>query len=257
MKRRYPPLRQEIAASFGRALVWLATLGLAVVTCLLLQTIVARIQTMGQPVDPSAMMLSNHSGPGVAPRLPDFGDPPWPDYPAPLNPVTKTKLTYEEMFREIASQYNLDWRLLAELAYQESRLNPLAMGKDNDMGLMQIIPSTWNEWAPQLGVTDPFDPYSNVLVGAAYLAYVRDFAMTRGHSEPHWMLIGYNWGPDNLGKLFAGNGDWAQVPARPRDYAVQILQAVSTKSNRWQIQSTAEAPISSASLAPLADGRLD
>ena len=71
------------------------------------------------------------------------------------------------------------------------------------------------------------------------------------------MLIGYNWGPDNLGKLFAGNGDWAQVPARPRGYAVQILQAVSTKSNRWQIQSTAEAPISSASLAPLADGGLD
>lgn len=257
MKRRQPPLRQKITATLGRLLVGLTTLSLTAVTCLLLQTIVARIQSMDQAVDPGALTLSNHTGSGAVPHLPDFGDPPFPDRPAPVNPVTQTELTYDEMFQEIAGRYGLDWRLLAEVAYQESRLNPLALGKDNDMGLMQIIPSTWNEWAPKVGVTDPFDPYSNALVGAAYLAYVREFALVRGHPEPQWMLIGYNWGPNNLAKLFAANGDWAQVPARRQNYALQILQAVSNNSARWQAQSKAEAYVSAASITPLPAVRAD
>lgn len=134
------------------------------------------------------------------------------------------EMTYEAMFREIAPRYGLDWRLLAGLAYQESRLNPWAIGRDNDMGLMQILPSTWNEWAPQVGVTDPFDPYSNVSVAAAYLAYLREYCQARGYPETQWMLIGYNWGPDNLRQLFERNGRWAQVPDKQRRYVLNILQ---------------------------------
>ncbi len=135
-------------------------------------------------------------------------------------------MTYKEMFQEIGPQYDLDWRLLAAVANKESRMDPVAMGKDYDMGLMQIIPTTWNEWAPQVGVSDPFDPYSNILVGTVYLAYVRDYAKTKGYEEPQWMLVGYNWGPDNLRKLAEDNGDWSQVPAPQRRYALEILQAI-------------------------------
>ena len=251
------PIRPKITRYLGRAMLWLFTLALVTTTCLLIQTLLSRFEATVKWAESEQTLAPNSGSASAIPQLPSLENPPWPNRPAPMNPVTKTELTYEEMFEEIAGQYNLDWRLLAELAYQESRLDPLALGKDNDMGLMQIIPSTWNEWAPKVGVTDPFDPYSNTLVGAAYLAYVRDFALVRGHPEPQWMLIGYNWGPDNLAKLFAANGDWAQVPVRPRNYAVQILQAVSTRSNRWQTQSAAGISISSASLAPLAAGRLD
>lgn len=134
-------------------------------------------------------------------------------------------MSYEEMFQEIAPQYGLDWRLLAAQAYQESRLDHLAIGRDSDMGLMQIIPTTWDEWAPQVGASDPFDPYSNVLVAAAYLAYLRDYCRARGYSDERWMLAAYNWGPDNVRRVFDSSGNWEQVPERTRRYALTILQA--------------------------------
>ena len=144
-------------------------------------------------------------------------------------------MSYEEIFKEIAPQYGLDWRLLAEIAYQESRMDRFALGKDNDMGLMQIIPSTWSEWAPKVGVSDPYDPYSNVLVAAAYLAYIRDYARSRGYTEEYWMLVGYNWGPNNLSELF--DYKQVQIPDRQDRYATDILRAVSAGSARWQAYS--------------------
>ncbi len=144
------------------------------------------------------------------------------------------KMTYEEMFQIAAARYNLDWRLLSELAYQESRMNPMAIGRDDDMGLMQIIPTTWHRWAPEVGVTDPFDPFSNILVGAAFLAHMRDYALNKGYSDEYWMLVGYNWGPNNLNKLFGQNGNWAQVPNPQRTYALAILQAAYAPARRWE-----------------------
>jgi soluble lytic murein transglycosylase-like protein len=167
-----------------------------------------------------------------------------PPTPTPNIPPTATPaLTYEEIFQKIALQYGLDWRILAALAYQESRMNPLAMGRDNDMGLMQILPSTWNEWAPKVGVSDPFDPYSNALVAAAYLAYLRDYCRVRGYGEMHWMLIGYNWGPQNLRQLFESKGGLAEVPEKQRQYASVIMEATSGVAVYWE--KSAKKPIDS------------
>lgn len=143
------------------------------------------------------------------------------------------EITYEVMFREIAAEYNLDWRVLAMQAYRESRFDPQALGADNDMGLMQILPSTWNEWAPRVGVSDPFDPYSNVLVGAAYSAYLRDHFRQQGYPDQHWVLISYNWGINNVHQLLTQGGGWTEVPEAPRRYALDILQAGPNVSITW------------------------
>jgi soluble lytic murein transglycosylase-like protein len=148
--------------------------------------------------------------------------------------AVEAEMTYEEMFREIAPQYGLDWHLLAQVAYQESRFNPRAVGKDDDTGLMQIIPSTWNEWAPKVGVSDPFDPYSNVHVAAAYLAFLRKYFTEMGYPEDRWMLVAYNWGPDNLRRLLEDGGGWEQVPEKRRRYALRILRAVSDTPPGWE-----------------------
>lgn len=145
-------------------------------------------------------------------------------------------MTYAEMFQEIAPQYGLDWRLLAEIAYQESRYNPWAIGRSNEMGLMQIHPVTWGVWAPQVGVADPYDPYSNVQVAAAFLAHLKSFCQARGYTDPHWMLIGYNWGPNNLNRIFQANGGLEQVPDKPRHYASTILQMEPSTAMRRQAQ---------------------
>jgi hypothetical protein len=139
-------------------------------------------------------------------------------------------LTYEEIFKEVAQAYDLDWRLLAEQAYQESRLDPLAIGVSNEIGLMQILPSTWIEWAPKVGVSDPFDPYSNVLVAAAYLVFLREYFSTLGYADEVWMVAAYNWGPDNLRQLLEDNGGWAQVPPKTRRYTLDILHATESGS---------------------------
>ncbi len=147
-------------------------------------------------------------------------------------PTPKAKMTYDEIFQDIAPRYGLDWRLLAEIAYQESRMNSLAIGKDHDLGLMQIIPSTWNEWAPKVGVSNPFDPYSNVLVAAAYLAYVRDYSRSKGYDDDYWMLLGYNWGPNNLRRVFEDKQ--YQIPEKRHQYALDILHARAIGTARWQ-----------------------
>ncbi len=139
--------------------------------------------------------------------------------------VNTDEMTYEAMFKEIAQNYDLDWRLLAEQAYQESRLDPLAIGDANEIGLMQILPATWNEWAPKVGASDPWDPYSNVLVAAAYLAFLKEYCGDMGYPGDDCMLIAYNWGPHNVRQLFDNGGSWAQVPAEIRRYVLDILQA--------------------------------
>jgi soluble lytic murein transglycosylase-like protein len=160
----------------------------------------------------------------------------WPEsevhYLRPAGEIGQ-EITYEVMFQEIAAIYDLDWRLLALHAYRESSLEPQAQGAANDMGLMQIIPSTWAEWAPRVGVTDPYDPYSNVLVGAAYLAYWRDYFEAKGYADRQWMLLAYNWGPYNLDQFLASGGDWNQIPEPQRLYVLDILQNNPAASFTW------------------------
>ncbi len=142
--------------------------------------------------------------------------------------ATGAPLTYAEMFQEIALHYDLDWRLLAAQAYVESGFDSLALGQDGDMGLMQVLPSTWREWAPTVGATDPFDAYSNALVAATYLDYVRGLMGRRGLPQAQWMLVAYNWGPDRLGDFLDGGGAWEGLPPERARYATEILNIART-----------------------------
>lgn len=133
--------------------------------------------------------------------------------------------TYRDLFQMVAEEFGLDWRLLAAVAYRESRLNPWALGKDNDMGLMQIIPETWNEFAPLFGAEDPFDPLDNVRVGAAYLVHVHGLLSDMGYPEWPWALAAYNWGPHNVARVLRNGADWYQIPGPQRRYVDDILRA--------------------------------
>jgi len=150
-----------------------------------------------------------------------------------------TTVPYEEIFRSIAAEYNLDWHLLVEQAYRESRFDPLAVGKANDLGLMQVLPATWDEWAPKVGVYDPFDPASNVRVAAAYLDWIRAQLVKQGRPEPYWMLVAYNWGIGNVLKLLKAGGSWGQVPPERGAYAVDIT--LGAEANAVAEQMTAAA----------------
>jgi hypothetical protein len=137
-------------------------------------------------------------------------------------------LTYGQMFQEIALEFDLDWRLLAAQAYVETGLDALALGNDGDMGLMQVLPGTWREFAPKVGAADPFDAYSNTLVASVYLDYVRGELGKRGYPQAQWMLVAYNWGPDRLITFLEEGGTWEGLPAVRQQYATDIIKIART-----------------------------
>jgi soluble lytic murein transglycosylase-like protein len=150
---------------------------------------------------------------------------PTQNVPAQTN---NANLTYGQMFKQVASLYDLDWRLLAAQAYLESGFDSLALSGDGDMGLMQIRPATWNEWAPTVDASDPFDSYSNVLVGAVYLNYLREQLSARGFPQQEWMLVAYSWGPDKVFSHVDSGGTWESLDPERRQYADDILRIAAS-----------------------------
>jgi len=133
-------------------------------------------------------------------------------------------MTYAQMFQEVAGRFDLDWRQLAAQGYVESGFDALALGNQGSLGLMQIHPVTWQEWAPVVDATDPFDSYSSVLVAAVYLDYLRAELGKRGRPQVEWMLAAYNWGPDKVFNLLERGGVWDDLPVEVRDYAADVLR---------------------------------
>lgn len=155
--------------------------------------------------------------------------PPTPTPRASAAEKAKAIKTYQKLFKQVAAEYDLDWRLMIEQGYWESGLNPNAVGEDRDMGLMQIIPGTWYRIAPQAGVSDPFDPYSNVLVAAIYLRDARETCREIEQPVDECMLLAYNWGITNTRQFFLNGGTWEQVPYKQRIYVYYIMRAARSK----------------------------
>ena len=145
------------------------------------------------------------------------------------NPASsEQRMTYAQMFQEIALRYDLNWRMLAAQAYIESGFDSLALGKSGDMGLMQILPKTWQEFAPKVNVKDPFESYSNTLVAATYLDYLRTKLSEKGFPQQEWTLVAYNWGPDHVLDFLASGGTWETLDPERRKYAEEILRITVT-----------------------------
>jgi len=71
---------------------------------------------------------------------------------------------YRGWFQQAAHLIDVDWRLLAAIAYQESRWDPLAESDNGALGVMMLTEST----ARELGVTDRANPRQSIFAGARY-----------------------------------------------------------------------------------------
>ena len=103
--------------------------------------------------------------------------------------------------------------LLRTVMKQESAFRPCAMSSKGAMGLMQLMPET----AEQFGITDPFNPASNLDAGAKFLKQL----LTKYGGDLPKTLGAYNAGPAKVDATGA-------VPAIPEtlDYVRQILSAL-------------------------------
>lgn len=117
-------------------------------------------------------------------------------------------IRYREIFERHAAAHGLDWRLVAAVAFQESRLDPDARSPRGAVGLMQLLPTT----AAYVGIDDPVPVDANVEAGVRYLAYLRDKVLGQDaalddQARQHFMLAAYNAGPGRLRELRAMTRD--------------------------------------------------
>src|SRR5690606_4569938 len=77
---------------------------------------------------------------------------------------------YEQTFKEAAARYDIDWRLLAAIGYQESHWMPNAVSPTGVRGLMMLTRVT----AKEMGVANRLDPISSIEGGARYFGLIRE-----------------------------------------------------------------------------------
>jgi len=77
---------------------------------------------------------------------------------------------YRHLFHDAQEITGIDWRILAALAYQESKWDPLATSFTNVRGIMMLTEDT----ADRMGVSNRLDPRQSILAGAKYLSILMD-----------------------------------------------------------------------------------
>ncbi|MEL0280777.1 MAG: transglycosylase SLT domain-containing protein [Gammaproteobacteria bacterium] len=106
-----------------------------------------------------------------------------------------TKLPqYELTFREVSKIHNLDWKLLAAIAYQESKWDNQAVSPTGVRGLMMLTKNT----AKMLKV-DRLNPNESIEGGARYLkSLLSKFSKFNQTTRVHLALAAYNLGPGHV-----------------------------------------------------------
>ncbi|MGH1461476.1 MAG: membrane-bound lytic murein transglycosylase MltF [Neptuniibacter sp.] len=102
----------------------------------------------------------------------------------------------EQYFFMAEQETDIDWQLLAAIAYQESHWNPKAVSPTGVKGIMMLT----NAAAKEVEVTDRTDPMQSIIGGAHYLVGVMQKIPERITQPDHtWFaLAGYNVGYGHL-----------------------------------------------------------
>lgn len=106
--------------------------------------------------------------------------------------VQKKLPKYIDLMKEVATEYQMDWRLLAAIAYQESHWNPLAKSPTGVRGMMMLTRPT----AKELGVKNRLNAKQSLRGGVRYLNSLKRRLSQNIHDEDRlWFaLAAYNVG---------------------------------------------------------------
>ena len=121
---------------------------------------------------------------------------------------------------EAAHRFGIPADWIAAVLAAESNGDPTAVSSAGAMGLMQLMPATWDEQRAlhRLG-SDPFQPRDNILAGAAYLR-----AMWDRYGAVTDMLGAYNFGPGRYDEYLAGERG---LPPETRDYVAALAPVLA------------------------------
>lgn len=103
---------------------------------------------------------------------------------------------FDDVFKAVAKKYGWDWKVLAAIAFKESRFNPNARGFGGAYGMMQFMPNT----GPSCGVFPGSAPEVQIAGGMKLLN--RTFSRWKAVPDPEqrlkFTLASYNAGPCHI-----------------------------------------------------------
>lgn len=173
---------------------------------------------------------------------------------------------YDTLIRTQSSIYRVDPDLVWSIIYEETYFSPWKIGKDGEIGLMQVTPAVGRQWAVETGIrdfqnqmqADPQnflkDPERNVQIGCWYLEKIYLQFQNAPEAETR-MIAAYNAGPsravewsrsDQPGNTQTGAEfiNRIDIPST-RAYVISIMQRYrqlkSAKNSGVALQETAPA----------------
>lgn len=128
--------------------------------------------------------------------------------------VMQSSNPYAVYIAEASQRFGIPAQLILAVMRVESAGDARVVSAKGAMGLMQIMPNTWDELRARYGLgRDPFDPRDNILAGAAYLNELHDRFGAPG------FLAAYNAGPTRYAEhLETGR----PLPRETRDYVAAL-----------------------------------
>ncbi len=150
--------------------------------------------------------------------------------------------SYSAYIVEAAQRFELPAAWIRAVLQAESDGDPRAVSPAGAMGLMQIMPATWDALQVHHGLgVDPFDPRDNILAGAAYLRQLHD-----RYGSIRAMLAAYNAGPARYEASLTGQS----LPAETCAYVATLTPIIDnepaaavTRTVRQTAHSWREAPL--------------
>ncbi|MFW5708359.1 MAG: transglycosylase SLT domain-containing protein [Bacteroidota bacterium] len=100
---------------------------------------------------------------------------------------------YDDYFKRFAEIVGWDWRLIASMAFQESRFNHEAVSWAGAFGIMQLMPNT----AAMYNVSQTSAPVENIMAGIKYLDWINGRlkdVITDEQERVKFVLASYNVG---------------------------------------------------------------
>ena len=112
---------------------------------------------------------------------------------------------FDSLIARQAAIYRVDPDLVWSIIYEETYFSPWKVGRDGEIGLMQVMPATAREWATETGMkelerqmaSDPQsilrDPERNIQIGCWYLEKIYEQFQDEPEAETR-MVAAYNAG---------------------------------------------------------------
>src|ERR1044072_601546 len=152
---------------------------------------------------------------------------------------------FDSLISRQAAIYRVDTDLVWSIIYEETYFSPWKIGKDGEIGLMQVMPAVGREWATETGMrelqtqmaADPQsvlrDPERNIQIGCWYLEKIYEQFRDQPEIETR-MVAAYNAGPSRASEWSrsepAGNAQSGtdfinriDIPST-RAYVISIMQ---------------------------------